>query len=783
MLDAWFARRDRPDNTIKMNTGAGKTLVGLLVLQSSLNEDVQPAVYVTPDNYLADQVRKEAKDLGIPVASDEDDPAFLAGRAILVTNVRKLFNGKSTFGVGTEKIPIGAVVIDDAHACLATVAEQFSLKIPVANSLYGQLLDLFNDELEKQSYASLLEVKSGDPRALIAVPYWAWEDRRNDVTKLVHAHRADKDVMWGWPLIGSVLPLCQCAFGPSYVEIAPRCLPIDVIPAFTRAKRKIYMTATLADDGILVTHFGADPNLVSDPIRPKGAGDIGDRMILAPQEITPTITTEEIKKLARTISKKKNVAVIVPSNRRALEWKPFANQILDKETIAAGVDALKKGHVGLSVLVNKYDGVDLPGPACELLIIDGVPEVYGLLERLELAKLSGTEIQMLRQVQKLEQGMGRGVRSSEDHCVVLLLGAKLTHRINNPEVRAKFTSATQAQLRLGREVSNQAAGLPLSEIVPILELCLNHDDNWVAANRRAVAQAPDTDASFMDPSIPHIRRAFDLARQNKFEDACSEIEVAANAATEDRAKGFYKEMLAEYMHRLDPAKSQEILSSAISLNRRVTMPVTGIRYKKLDERHTTQAKRAVEFLSKFRDGNELIIWTNALLEDLRWDPEATDEFETAVDNLGMMLGFDTQRPEREIKKGPDNLWSLGELKFLVIECKSGATSPRIAKKDCDQLTGHMEWFAASYDRTCTATPIMIHPSNSFEKHCAPRPDTRIVDDDRLTKLKDAVRQLAIGLAAEGAYKDDRKVAALLQHFELTAARFVEVFTCKFKIDR
>jgi hypothetical protein len=34
---------------IKQNTGGGKTVVGLLVAQSSLNEGVGPAAYVVPD--------------------------------------------------------------------------------------------------------------------------------------------------------------------------------------------------------------------------------------------------------------------------------------------------------------------------------------------------------------------------------------------------------------------------------------------------------------------------------------------------------------------------------------------------------------------------------------------------------------------------------------------------------------------------------------------------------------------------------------------------------------
>jgi replicative superfamily II helicase len=46
VFDAWYGKRGRTDNTLKMNTGSGKTVVGLLCLQSSLNEGVGPAVYV-----------------------------------------------------------------------------------------------------------------------------------------------------------------------------------------------------------------------------------------------------------------------------------------------------------------------------------------------------------------------------------------------------------------------------------------------------------------------------------------------------------------------------------------------------------------------------------------------------------------------------------------------------------------------------------------------------------------------------------------------------------------
>ncbi len=38
VLNAWFAVRNQSDIIIKLNVGSGKTVVGLLILQSSINE-------------------------------------------------------------------------------------------------------------------------------------------------------------------------------------------------------------------------------------------------------------------------------------------------------------------------------------------------------------------------------------------------------------------------------------------------------------------------------------------------------------------------------------------------------------------------------------------------------------------------------------------------------------------------------------------------------------------------------------------------------------------------
>lgn len=769
VLDAWYARRQAKDLTLKMNTGGGKTVVGLLCLQSALNENVKPAVYITPDNFLVNQVLQEAKALGIPATDDEKAPDFLAGRAILVANVWKLFNARSVFGVGQKRIPIGCVVVDDAHACLGVVHDQFSIKASAGTPVYDGLLSFFENDLDHQSPTGLLDVKAKDPNIVMMVPYWAWQSHQKEVIALLHAERASAELEWSWPLMSDCIPLCTCLFGGGKVEISPHFLPIDRIPAFANAPRRIYMTATLADDTILVSHFGAVADEVVKPIRPKGGGDIGDRMILAPQEINPDFKMEEIRDFVAAIAEDLNVVVIVPSKERAKFWKNVAHQTLDKDNIQAGVQRLKDGILGLTVLINKYDGVDLPGEACELLVIDGLPEVYGLGERLEMLLLDGTKRQLVRQVQRIEQGMGRGVRSSDDHCVVLLLGGRLTQRLHEPEAEAMFSSATRAQIALGKSVAEQLRGQSLTKLKEIMDLCLEQDDNWVQAGRNAVVNAPPIEDGRIDANQVLLREAFDAARVSRYDIATSRAQAAVNATTERQVRGYLKQQLAEYTNFTDSAQAQELQLAAVSENQRLLKPLAGTTYHRLSAPPRGQAAAAVEFMTRFLEGNDLIIWVNGLLEDLQWGEEGSKRFEAAMKELGLFLGFGSERPEDQVGRGPDNLWALGNSRYLVIECKSGAVlAGRISKHDTNQLNGSIVWFEEKYGHTCTRTPILVHPKTIFEHAASPHSDIRIVNGPGLNRMRDAIRAYSVALASTGGYADARAVQKQLQHHKLSA---------------
>ena len=64
-LKKWQGKRSDSDVVVQINTGGGKTLVGLLIAQSIVNETKGRVLYVCPNNQLVEQIVDRAKEVGL----------------------------------------------------------------------------------------------------------------------------------------------------------------------------------------------------------------------------------------------------------------------------------------------------------------------------------------------------------------------------------------------------------------------------------------------------------------------------------------------------------------------------------------------------------------------------------------------------------------------------------------------------------------------------------------------------------------------------------------------
>jgi replicative superfamily II helicase len=177
LTEWWLHRKEDKDLILKLHTGQGKTLIALLILQSRLNENKSPCLYICPNIYLVKQTCQEAEKFGIGYLTVADDNSlpdqFLNSEKILITHIQKVFNGKSIFGVGGKFTKINTIILDDSHACIDFLNESFKIRVSNEHKLYQKLLQLFEDDLREQGEGSFFEIKSGKYNTLLPVPYWS----------------------------------------------------------------------------------------------------------------------------------------------------------------------------------------------------------------------------------------------------------------------------------------------------------------------------------------------------------------------------------------------------------------------------------------------------------------------------------------------------------------------------------------------------------------------------------------------------------------------------------
>lgn len=779
VLSDWHDRRADRDVVIKVNTGGGKTTVGLVLLQSYLNEGKGPALYVAPDKYLVKQVIKEANALGLKTTPDPDSADYLRSEAICVVNAYKLVNGRSVFSIhrpSRSAAPIGSVVIDDAHAAIATTRKQLSLELESDNEAFQKLLALFEEPLRHASTEAYLDVKDGRRGTPIQVPFWAWRERLDQARDILRTQTGDgQPLFFTWPAVKEALGLCRAVFANDRVTITAPCPPIEHISSFTNARHRVFLSATLADDSVLVTDFGAEPDSVRNPITPVTAGDIGERMILAPQEINPSIEASDIRAEIVKLSKRYNTVVLVPSDAWAKAWEDDAAEIAHADDIERVVDRLTgKKHVGLVVLINKYDGIDLPQDACRVLVIDGLPESFSPEERLQ-SLLRGNESGVDdRQVQRIEQGMGRGIRSNEDHCVVFLLGPKLSQLTVDPRTLPRFSAATRTQLALSREIADQMDNLPLSRIIDTAKQALTRESEWVEWAKEGLADLESQVSLFSESAVAE-RAAFDLALNANPQAAAEVLHIASETEANKRISGVLLEQEAAYIDAFDHVRAQQVLAVARSKNTYVTRPISGVTYQVLQSTEPQANLAATRLTTQFTSAASLRLTFESHLDALKFDPDHTEEFEEALYDIGRLIGLGSQRPEHEIGSGPDNLWALGNNQFWVIEAKSGANSKAIGKRDMGQLTQAMVWFGSRYDPGARPVPIMIHPSAKAYPDASAPVGMRVITERNLGELRAALRGFSESLATVG-WTSAEEVGRLLDGHRLGAQELEAQFT-------
>jgi len=753
-LREWDSHRAAPDVAIVLNTGAGKTLVGLLAAQSLVNETNGHVVYACSSIQLVQQTASKACGYGLSVATyvggNFSNDLYRQALAPCITTYHALFNGRSRF----FDEDLSAVVFDDAHTAGHLLRDQFTLRIgrEALPQTFSQLVQLFRPYFTRIGKdTGYIETQDRlDAATSWFVPPFAVKPQLAELQRILREASlgAVTETTFAWEYLRDHLDSCAVFVSGAEVSFTPPAVPVRTLPYFGDGVRRLYLSATLAAKDAFLRAFGREPDPVITPSTTAGECE---RLILIPALHRSGGRAASDSDVAKRIVRDHKCLVLVPTRRRAQVWDSIATKYDD--SVAEQVEEFKRaGSPACLVLTARYDGVDLPGDTCRVLVIDDLPTGLNPLERylwecLGLLKLLRSTI-----ASRVVQSFGRISRGMSDHGVVVLTGRKLVEWLLSPKNQALLPEFLQRQLQLGIHLSRQLD--TVDELVDAAQQCLSRDEGWIAFYQRTMEDLGATTQPVEDAEeILRITRAeLDFGHAlwaREYADAAKALERDLEQTfTTSRPTGAWHALWLGYCYDLlgDATRARELYERGHRAERNIP-PFDAQGDVQTQAGYPAQVLTVAASLQRGTQAHlELPKHFDTELAAL--DGTGTvPQVEAALEALGQYLGLEARRPDNESGTGPDVLWTTPGGPALSMEAKTGKGEGAVYKKeDLGQLRDHRQWVRGQLG-SVEVRSAFVGPAAPASPDANPDPDMVVIELEAFRGVRDRLRAALVDICA------------------------------------
>ena len=753
-LANWHTVRDAQDVLITLNTGAGKTIVGLLIAQSLINERVDNVVYVCSTIDLVRQTAREAERIGIDyslrIEGHFNNDRFESGNAFCITTYAALVNGHSA--IRRNHFP-GAIVFDDAHVAESLLRDAFRIRIEANRhpSLFDEIARFFHPHFNElglpERFGAALD-ESQDVMCLAAPDFLQshQDELRSMFNKYDIANEGDLTYPYAW--LRDHLHACAAVFNRAVVEFTPPFLPSRALDIFGPRVRRVYLSATMESLVDFVRAFGRKPEHV---VKPDNDAGNGERLFVDGASIRSEGFSIEF---TAQLTAHRKAVIAVGSRQRAKPWAEIAVPP-EREEFSDLLDNFRKAETGAFVLVSRVDGIDLPNETCRIMLVDGLPSGTDLLERFQWDFLRMTHIRRVRLANRLTQLFGRINRGRNDYGVFLTQGRELNTWLANDRNLALFSPLLQRQILIGRHVQHSFGISNESGVFELVDRVLGRDKGWLDYYQQQV------ELESLDPDQLERHRA---AEPSLVAAAVSESKYAEAMWVRDAQKAWHElassidettrhDALLGGWHALwlgaayclagDPKAGKNEYARAM---RRL-----GTEWLALPRQHFGDTGANGKRLNRFGEYLDSIVsYTHndkfsaeiaklqATLSHI--EQGSANQAEEAVRLLGEMLGFRATRPDNDGGTGPDVVWIDGcDSRVIGFELKTQKHVPaEYRKKDIVQGHDHLEWLRQNFVGYDIQGLMYVGPDGIVSEKANPSKDMMLCRIHDLTWLRDTL---------------------------------------------
>ncbi|MBI6710863.1 DEAD/DEAH box helicase [Pseudomonas syringae] len=709
---------EKPDVAIRLPTGSGKTLVGVVLAEWRRRKYGERVVYLCPTNQLVHQVATQARDFyGIDVAEFtgakqdylfESKNSYRQKQKIAITSYSALFNTNPYF----ENPDI--IILDDAHSCENYISSMYSLTIDrSANaSAYASLITLFEtcDNIPNLARATR-DIDLQSLQWLEKIPTPVFFRIKDQITSLLDIETSGNNLYYPWSLIRDHIQACNCYISATQILIRPLIPPTHSHAPFINAKQRIYMSATLGNGGDLERITGR-PNIfrLSPPSMTDEQG-IGRRFFVFPEVAHTEEKTEEL--IEESLSIFGRALFITPSDKAAEDRKSkIADlkkyEIFGAREIESSKTIFTETANATAVIANRYDGMDFPHNQCRLLILEGLPKSANLQEKFLMSKM-GCGILLNDRIQtRIVQAVGRCTRANSDYAAVIVKGNEWLDYLLTNDNTQYLHPEIQAEIEFGEFQSNTN----IEEILENLDSFKNQNDDWGDANETIVQGRESKTIKTakemieLEKSVEFEIRYVNHLWKSDFISAFDECRNVLSVVKSQNLKG-YRALwnylagaalsMAYQSRQISEDTSKEYFADALKATMAILWLVdlaksAGVEFNNLSSQDPYLPKiveRLEENLlnlgiknnSKFNQAHSEIV-SNLASNDAK-------KFEKGQLDLGIMLGF--EGGNTELRAAPDPWWILGKDICIVFEDHTGATNNLLSVEKARQVFCHDNW--------------------------------------------------------------------------------------------
>lgn len=714
------------DVALELPTGSGKTLIGLLIGEYHRRINSKKVVFLCSTNQLVNQVVELANNkYGIKATpftgsshsyGAKEKTEYLTGSSIAVTNYSSVFNVNPFF-----KDP-DLLIFDDAHVAENYIASNWSVNIIREDhpEIYSGLLSHLKPGLDYLEYARLSE-NYIDPMEINTVQLIPQHTLHSlhpaivDYLNSVLTRESGSSEFYHWSNIKDHLTACQIYITWKGILIRPFIPPTQKIQAFSTAKQRVYMSATLGACGDLERIFGV--RKIDRLPLPTGWDKQGSgrRFFVFPEmslneDETKELFVEANKLFDRSLS-------LVPDFKRLDYWKNVIEEELKYEIFGASDIEKSKARFTTSknsaaIVANRYEGIDFAGDECRILFIVNLSKTVNLQE-VFLSQRMGSQVVLLDRIRtRITQAIGRCTRGASDWSCVIIMGEDIGEYFINKDFRKYFHPELQAEIHFGILQSKE---MEVPTIVENINIFKEQGNAWRDAEasifqfREVSSQAEIPGSSELSNSVFH-EVEYQYAMWNKDYGRASELaQVAINNLSGGKHlngyRGFwnylaavasyfaFKELGLKEFEEKSKAFLTEASKCSISLSwlRKLSL-VNNSKYDRIndwDDSLVANIEKVEEVFIEYgianttRFENEL----KSIEEGLR--SNNAEHFERAQVKLGIFLGFSSIKSS--IKGAPDPYWISNNKICFVFEDYTDSKGNVIPIAKARQAFCHPQW--------------------------------------------------------------------------------------------